>query len=307
MKASPYPTIRSTCMLHLPILWLALVGALVPTTATSDSSESISRPDDAGSAEQQVLVTSTTGDGLSNPTPESIWERSLAVQRIPAVRGEAVLHIATSSGFETNLEVRFVERIEADGWSRAMMTRIESGGALRGSSFLSVERGNTAPIQWIYLPAVQSPRRIPGAITQSSYFGSDFTYSDFLQPWIDEFDVRLLGADAIDGVPCWKIESMPINVESAQAVHGRRVMWIRQDNFVERRIEYLSRAGQLVRVQDIEDVMPAGRSGRWMALKRRMRNVRSGGVSVIVYRNVETDVDVNGTQFAPQELAAAHW
>jgi hypothetical protein len=84
-------------------------------------------------------------------------------------------------------------------------------------------------------------------------------------------------------------------------------MWIRQDNFVERRIEYFSRAGQLLRIQDVEDVRPAGRSGRWMALKRRMQNIRSGGVSVIEYRNVELDVDVAGTHFAPQELSATHW
>lgn len=306
MKTSPHAAMRSTWTRHLPAVYLALVGVILPTAARSDSPRVVAGPGGGRGAEQQLLAR-TTGDSSLKETPQGIWESSLAVQRIPAVRGEAVLHIATASGFETNLEMRFVERIEADGWSRAVMTRIESGGSLRGSSFLSVERGKTSPVQWIFLPAVQTPRRIPGAITQSSYFGSDFTYADFLQPWVSDHEVRLLGGDLIDGVPCWKIESVPINLESDQVVHGRRLMWIRQDNFVERRIEYLSRAGQLVRVQDIEDVQPAGRSGRWMALRRRMQNIRSGGVSLIVYRNVETDVDVTDTQFAPQELSAAHW
>lgn len=261
----------------------------------------------AGVALASPALAALGKDGAFVPDARALWMHSLAVQRLRAVRGEAVLRTMRRSGHETRLEIRFVGKLGPDGWGRLLLSRIESGGPLRGSSFLTIERRDEAPTQWLYLPALGSPRRIAASSRGESYFGSEFAYAGLLQPRLSDFDVKLLGQEWVEEDRCWKLEAAPKGAAAEAEDDGKLVLWIRQDNAVERRVLYYDGTGRPFKLMDVRDVIPAAEDGKWMALTRRMRNLRSGALSVVTFSEIETDVDVDDVFFSPQNLSTQLW
>jgi outer membrane lipoprotein-sorting protein len=241
------------------------------------------------------------------PDARAIWERSLAAQRVGTVRGEAILRTVRRSGHATRLDISFIAKLDPDGWGRLLVSRIESGGPLQGSSFLTLDKQGAPPTQWLYLPALGSPRRISASSRGEGYFGSEFSHEGFLQPRLEDFEVKLLGDETVGGTRCWKIEAVPKNVVGDAAGHGKLLMWIRQDNAVERRILYYDDNGRPSKVMDAREVVPVADGGKWMVLRRRMHNLRSETVSVVSFRNIETGVDVDDAFFSPQHLSMQLW
>jgi hypothetical protein len=270
-----------TCAVVAFIVGLAVVGVLSPPLAGSES----------GEREDAALL----------------WSRALAAQRLQSVRGEAVLRTLAASGESTALDIRFMAKAAADGWGRWLVDRVESDGPLRGSSFLTLEQRDAAPSLWVYLPGLGAPRRVTGSNLGDTYLGTEFAYAEFLQPRIDDFDVSLLGPDVVGDTPCWKLEAVPKGGREEGTGYGKREIWLRRDNIVERRVRYYDPAGRPLKVMDVYKVVSAGGASKWIALKRRMHNLRTGQVSVATFGRIETDIEIDGAVFAPQHLASSLW
>jgi hypothetical protein len=264
------------------------------------ASVSASAPSVAG-GEQHPAGGRAPADGVS------LWSHNLAVQRLEAVRGTAVLRTQTASGESTRLDVRFMAKLGGDGWGRLLVDRVESEGPLYGSSFLTLERRGAPPSLWVYLPGLGAPRRVTGSSLGDAYLGTEFAYAEFLQPRVEDFDVRLLGEDKVGDTSCWKIEALPKGGREQGTGYGKRELWIRQDNAVERRVLYYDPAGRPLKVMDVYKVVAAGGDSKWIALKRRMRNLRTGQMSVASFRAIQTDVEIDGAAFGPQHLSDRLW
>jgi hypothetical protein len=275
-----------TCALIACVIAIAVGGVLSPPLVGSESG--------------------ARGDA-GVPDAAALWTRALAVQRLQSIRGDAVLRTEAASGDSTELEIRFMAKAAADGWGRWLVDRVESDGPLRGSSFLTLERRDGAPSLWVYLPGLGAPRRVTGSNLGDTYLGTEFAYAEFLQPRIEDFDVSLLGPDLVGDTPCWKLEAVPNGGREEGTGYGKRDIWLRQDNIVERRVRYYDPAGRPLKVMDVYKVVPAGGDGRWIALKRRMHNLRTGQVSVATFGTIEIDIEIDGAAFVPQHLANSLW
>lgn len=254
-----------------------------------------------GRAEQGV------NDGRVAPEAAALWRHGLAAQRLRSIRGDAVLRTRTASGESTELDIRFMARAAGDGWGRWLVDRVESDGPLYGSSFLTLEQRGAAPSLWVYLPGLGAPRRVTGSNLGDTYLGTEFAYAEFLQPRIEEFNVSLVGEEALGDTPCWKLVAVPKGGREEGTGYGQRELWLRQDNGVERRVLYYDPAGRPLKVMDVYKVVTAGREGKWIALKRRMHNLRTGQVSVATFGGIETDVEIDAAAFRPQHLASTLW
>lgn len=239
--------------------------------------------------------------GADTVEPKALWASSIEAQRLPAVRGYAVLRTLKAAGSGDELRIRFVAKLRDDGWGRLLISRIESEGPLRGSSFLTTESKEGIPAQWLYMPAMGAPRRVVRSNGNSSYFGSEFTYADFLEPLVSGFNVRLLGEDTIGSTRCWKLEAIPNEATNGKS-DGKRVLWLRQDNGVERRIIYYDSEGAALRAIDVRGVIEIGRNGKWFALKRTAYNLSSGMKSIATFHDLETEFDIDDQAFSPQHL-----
>ena len=120
------------------------------------------------------------------------------------------------------------------------MLRFTAPAEVKGVALLIVNHPDRASDQWMWTPAIGRERRIALQDRSTRFFGTDFSFEDLEERDVDQYDYKLLGEEAVDGAPCWKIEVAP------QAVASRRstrtlVVWIRKDNYVFARVEELHR------------------------------------------------------------------
>jgi outer membrane lipoprotein-sorting protein len=125
-------------------------------------------------------------------------------------------------------------RIGSYGTSKAIL-RFTAPAEVKGVALLIVNHTDRASDQWMWTPAIERDRRIATQDRSTRFFGTDFSFEDLEERDVDQFDYKLVGQDAVDGVACWKIESKPKESKSSQ--YTSSLVWVRNDNYVVTQVE----------------------------------------------------------------------
>jgi len=94
-------------------------------------------------------------------------------------------------------------------------------------------------------------RRIAGESKNEYFMGTDFTYDDMGDRNLDEDTHKLLGQEKVDGVDCYKVESVPVSKEDQYA---KKITWIIPDKWVFRKVEFYDKNGNLQKVLTASDI-----------------------------------------------------
>jgi outer membrane lipoprotein-sorting protein len=146
-------------------------------------------------------------------------------------------------------------------WSRTIETKVWSKGTDyslilvtepqrdKGSVFLKRKAD-----MWNWIPSIERTVKIPPSMMMQSWMGSDFTNDDMFKEYsvVTDYTHKLLGDEAVDGEPCYKIEGTP--KPAAAVVWGRVILWIAKQGMQQRKVEYYDEGGQLVNVMLLGDV-----------------------------------------------------
>jgi hypothetical protein len=156
----------------------------------------------------------------------------------------------------------------------------------------------------VYLPALQKSRRLVANNKKDSFFGSDFSYGDITLPKVSSYTNSLQASEAVDGEDCYVVVSVPVN-ETFQEDTGysKKISWIRQDNFLEAKVEYYDLGGQLLKTQTTSGYQKAETGpDRWVVLHREMDNVQTGHKTTIDFEKVQADAPVEDSVFSTRYL-----
>jgi len=257
-----------------------------------------------------LAVSSARGAAAPPGDGATLWEQSLAVQRLRDLRCEVQLDTTTPSGDRIGLRLHVIGKLADDGVNRFLMGRvIGGGGALLGMSFLSVEHLKVPDDLWIFLPALGYPKRIGSSNLGDSFLGSNFTFGDLIQPEPDAYEVSVRERpENVGGESSWVIEARPrsASLERGTGVN-REVRWLGQHDLLERRIEQYDRRGNLAKVTEVTRWTAYGKPKRWLALQREIHDVVRGGGSTVRFEEVQVDTRVPGDVFASARLAEGGW
>lgn len=173
---------------------------------------------------------------------------------------------------------------------------------VKGTAFLSWEYDNpsTDDDKWLYMPALRKVRRISGESNNEAFMGSDFTYDDMGDRSVDEDTHTLLGEEVLDGHRCWKIQSIPVEKETA---YDKRILWVRQDAHKTVKAEYLDAQG-LIKTFLVEEMKP--HQGFWTVFKMKMENHREQHTTVMNISNVLYDTGVSDRFFSVNTISRGH-
>ncbi len=127
-----------------------------------------------------------------------------------------------------------LERLGSHGQSKAVL-RFTAPAEVKGVALLIVNHPDRASDQWMWTPAIERDRRIALQDRSTRFFGTDFSFEDLEERDVDQYEYALLGEEAIDGAPCWKIQSTPREAKASQ--YTRSIVWMRKDNYAFARIE----------------------------------------------------------------------
>lgn len=174
---------------------------------------------------------------------------------------------------------------------------------IKGTAVLVVEHAGDDNM-WIYLPAMKKTRRITAGNKRDSFVGSDFSYGDVASSKVDEYIHTLLGKELLDGIECYRIESVAISEKIVRDTgYSRKIHSIRVDNYVEMKIEYYDETGELLKTQFISDLYPAdAKKGKWIAMKREMNNHQTRHRTIIEFDQIESGKGIRDETFSVRSL-----
>ena len=132
---------------------------------------------------------------------------------------------------------------------------------VKNTAFLTYDYANDEKDddQWLYLPALNKTKRIPASDKDSSFMGSDFSYSDMTEPVLSDYTFKILKTSVVKrksgNEKVWQVEVTPKNQEVIDETgYLKSVAYVRQDNYMVTRAKYwLKKAGR-VKYMDVRKV-----------------------------------------------------
>jgi outer membrane lipoprotein-sorting protein len=149
----------------------------------------------------------------------------------------------------------------------------------------------------MYTPAIERERRIALQDRSTRFFGTDFSFEDLEERDVNQYEYALVGDEAVDGAPCWKIESTPRESKSSQ--YTKSVVWIRKDNYAFARIESFIKEQPVRRLNysNIQNVQ-----GVWTAKQLEMNDLRRGSRTRLALDKLEYNVPLKDEDFTLQAI-----
>jgi len=148
--------------------------------------------------------------------------------------------------------------------------------------------------RWLYLPAVDLVKRIAPADKRTSFVGSDFFYEDVSGRSINEDHHELLETTK----DYYVLKNTPKDPSLVEFAYFKT--WIRRESFIPVKISYYDQQGKEYRRYQALGVREI--QGFKTVTKSRMTNLRSGGYTILEYREVQYNVGLEEDVFAERHL-----
>lgn len=182
-----------------------------------------------------LLGVSLLAAQATSPNATDIIRRADAKMRGRSSYSEMKMTIVRPSW---SREVRMKSWSKGDDLSLVLIT---APARDQGAAFL--KRGLEL---WNWQPSIDRTIKMPPSMMLQSWMGSDFTNDDLVRQSsvVDDYQHRLLGAEDIDGRPCWKIQLVP--KPNVPVVWGKVLMWIDKAEYMQLKTEFYDEDDYLV-------------------------------------------------------------
>lgn len=186
------------------------------------------------------------------------------------------------------------------GGNASTLLRFLAPADIAGTGLLSVEKADGSNEQWLYLPALDRVRRVAGDRKGGRFVGSDLYFEDLRERKPDRDRHRILGREALAGIPCEVMESRP--VEASDSVYRKRVSWVDASTALVHRIDFYEKDEQQPTKQW---VLTTTRKiqGYWAVVDSRMSDLTSGHQTRMQFDVVRFDRRLPAKLFSAQALA----
>jgi len=235
---------------------------------------------------------------------QEIMRREYFVSRVKDSRAEATLTLINPTGQQRVRRVLSITKAQEDGASQMRLVRFLYPPDIKGTATLTIEHTERDDDMWVYLPALGKVQRLVSRNKGDSYVGTDFSYGDIIGHKVGDYSHRLIGSETFEGAECFVVESVPVSDRVLRdGGYGKRISWIRKDNFVSPKLEGYDPQGKLFKrllATDIRLVDPA--QGRWQPMRIEMINLDTRHRTVLFYHDFKANVGVLETLFTTRYL-----
>jgi len=225
----------------------------------------------------------------AEPTAHDVMEKNFFATKVASLRVETTMVLISGRGQQRERANSGLVKLQPNGIDSNLVVKFSTPPDIKGTGVLQIEHSDSDDDMWIYLPALRKSRRLVANNKKDSFAGSDFSYGDITLPKVDHYRHTLLRSEKIDDHDCYVVESVPASdAVKANNGYGKKITWVRADNFVESKVEYYDLAGRLLKTQRTgrhQLVEPA--KGRWFVMHREMTNHQSGHRTTITASKAE--------------------
>ncbi|MET1076631.1 MAG: outer membrane lipoprotein-sorting protein [Pseudomonas sp.] len=205
--------------------------------------------------------------------------------------------LISPSGETASRRLRVRSREAGDSTDQTLMT-FDSPRDLAGSGLLSHNQATGEDEQWLYLPAVKRIKQIGARNKSGPFMGSEFAFEDIVTPFWQKFHYRSLAEDTLDGLACYTLERIPNDPFSGYA---RQRVWIDQQQYLIRRIEYFDRKNSLLKTYSATDFKQyAGK--HWRPGQMLMVNQQTGKQTRLLWNDYSFHTGLSERDFSQNAL-----
>lgn len=228
---------------------------------------------------------------------KEIMQKTRDVSKIPRLETISTLKIIDPKGRERVREISMVSKLDDNGKTEKRVIRFLAPAEVKGTGMLIYDYDGASDDMWIYMPALRRTRRIASGEKNQSFMGSEFSNADLTAPNTNDFSYKITSSETIDGVDCWKIESLPLTQAIADETGiSKKIEWIGKKDNVCRKTEFYDPEGELSKIMTSSDVRNIT-EGKYMAATMQMENVQNGRKSVISMRQMQYNPNVKEEYF----------
>ena len=249
-----------------------------------------------------LLAGPAAGESPTLPTAEEVVARVNARPDGATLSRSLAMELTSARGKVLTRKAR-VFRKDVEG-TRKLALFYTAPGDLDGTAYLDVGLSYGKHRRWLYEPAERRVTRIPIAARGHAFTGTDFTHEDLERGTKlrgEDYRAEMLGAEPLDGKPCFKIALIPRTPEIAEELgHGRSVVWVDSEIWFPRRIEVMDGAGEPLRTLAFGDVREV--SGFWTAHQLTAEDHRTGHRTRFTYTDVDYTTAIDDDRFTRRAL-----
>jgi hypothetical protein len=242
-----------------------------------------------------VAVLLLSGAVSAQNDPRAIVAEAQRRTEAKSQRYEGLLQVLDARGKVADKRWIFT-RSGSHGRSKSVL-RFVAPAEVKGVALLILNHPDRASDQWMWTPALQRERRIALQDRSTRFFGTDFSFEDLEERDVDQYEYRLLGEQAIDGAPCWRIESAPSQKKTSQ--YTRSEVWIRKDSYALAQVESYIK-NEVVRRLKYGDFAQV--QGIWTGRRMEMHDLRRNSRTILTLEKLEYNLPLKDQDFTLQAL-----
>ena len=191
--------------------------------------------------------------------------------------------------------------LEVDDDGDKSMTIFDEPRDVRGTALLSFTHKEGPDDQWLYLPALKRVKRIASDNKSGPFMGSEFAYEDISSQEVEKYTYKFLRNDTLDGLEVFVFERYPLDKKSG---YTRQIIWLDQEHYKERKIEYYDRKNALLKTLVFNDYHQY-LDKFWRAHNMYMENHLTGKSTRLNQSNYEFDTGLTDRDFDKNSLKRA--
>ena len=228
----------------------------------------------------------------TRPTGYEVMDRVYARPEGKDREGIMTMTLSDHTGVKKNLTFKYYIK-EYGKDKKSLITFLEPEN-LKGTGLLQYDYWNPSQEdeRWLFLPAMEQGKQASSEPTNKGFLGSDFTYEEMGWRSTDEDTHTLVGEENVSGIPCWIVESVPLDKENA---YSKVVSWINKDNYVQVKNLFYDRNGALIKRMTTSDVKKT--DGYWTVYKTRMENVQKSHETNYSLQEIRHDIGLPDDMF----------
>jgi hypothetical protein len=231
-----------------------------------------------------------------------LLEESDRVTHPENLQGTFRMTLISPRGGERNTEVEAYQRRQSETREDRLFIFTHppsvEGTGLLVHSYLDQEEDR----MWIYLPAVGKMKRVNLSTSGGGYFmGSDFTFSDLITSFKDEFYYEFRGETEVNGDACYMVSKQG-KTKALQRKYGYSLEehHIRKSDLVPVKIVFYDVAGDLLKELRVEEVQIIG-PYRYPS-HVIMENLQTSHRSEIVFSDIQVPETIPDEYFTQRYL-----
>lgn len=211
-------------------------------------------------------------------------------------RSEMEMTISDGKGRDRSRKL-FVVRKSYSGQDKLYL-KFTYPNDIKGTSFLVWEHTGKDSERFLYLPELGRVRRIASAEKHGNFAGTDFSYEDISGRKLEDYAYELPRQDVDNnGVQCFLLLSKS---KDTNVAFPEIYSLVRKDNFVVVKSEYYGLRGnhektyEITALEKIQEI--------WTPTQLLMKDLKSGGSTLIRITGVKYDTGVQDSQFEKDQL-----